>query len=46
MNIPQAVLEERKLIRLYGTDLFDAYLRKLKVKYTKIYKFIEEIEYD
>jgi hypothetical protein len=36
--------ENKKLLQLYNTDLFNAYLKKLKDKYYKLYTYLEDIE--
>lgn len=49
MKIPQAILElitkeeAELLVKFYSTDLYKAYLNKLKKKYQELYEFIGEV---
>lgn len=36
--------EADKLAKLYGTDLYEPYLNKLKEKYKALYEYLKETE--
>lgn len=52
MRISKEILEVlsddeiNKLVKFYGTDLFQGYIKQLKKKYMKIYNFLDENDFE